>query len=111
MPIHSVLQYSSSIAGLATLALWVLLWYRRTPTAEVGTRPRPKSRFTLAVAIFAVAGLAGLVRALVVVGMPATRSNADVFILVFCVTALALAFWQLLLYCVLVSSHQTWIIT
>jgi hypothetical protein len=111
MPIHSALQYGSSIAGIAALAIWILLWYQRTPAAEVGTRPRPKSRFTLAVVIFVIAGLAGLIRALVVVGMPATRSNADVFLLVFCVTALALAFWQLLLYCVLVSSHQMWIVT
>jgi hypothetical protein len=111
MPIHSALQYASSIVGMAALAIWVLLWYQRTPAAEVGRRPQPKSRFTLAVVIFVIAGLAGLIRALVVVGMPATRSNADVFLLVFCVTALALAFWQLLLYCVLVSSHQMWIIT
>ena len=52
-----------------------------------------------------------VVRALLVVGMPATRSNADLFVFVFGVTALALAFWQLLLYCVLVSSHQMWIVT
>ena len=43
--------------------------------------------------------------------MPAFRSNAHSFLLIFAVTALALAFWQLLLYCVLVSSHQMWIIT
>jgi hypothetical protein len=110
MPIHSALQYTSSIVGMVALAAWVLLWYRRTPAVETATNRHPRSRFMLAVAIFIVAGLAGLIRALVVVGMPATRSNADVFMLVFCVTALALAFWQLLLYCVLVSSHQMWII-
>jgi hypothetical protein len=107
MPRHSVLQYASSILGLLALGLWVWLWYRRTPPAEAVPR-RPRSRFGLALAMFAVSGLAGLLRALVEVGTPATRSNADAFILVFGVTALALAFWQLLLYCVLVSSHQMW---
>ena len=62
-------------------------------------------------AIFVVAATAGLIRALVVVGAPAFRSNAHAFLLVFSVTALALAFLQLLLYCVLVSSHQMWTIT
>ena len=111
MPIHSVSQYTSSILGLVALAIWVWLWYRRTPVSEGATRQSPRSRFALGLVMFGVAGLAGLVRALLVVGMPATRSNADLFVFVFGVTALALAFWQLLLYCVLVSSHQMWIIT
>lgn len=111
MPIHSVSQYTSSILGLVALAIWAWLWYRRTPVSEGATRQSPRSRFALGLVMFGVAGLAGLVRALLVVGMPATRSNADLFVFVFGVTALALAFWQLLLYCVLVSSHQMWIIT
>jgi hypothetical protein len=111
MPIHSALQYLSSIVGLLALVLWVVLWYRRTPAPESMSRTRPTSRVSLAVGMFVAAGAIGLVRALVVVGPPATRSNADAFLLVFGVTALALAFWQLLLYCVLVSSHQIWIIS
>ena len=50
-------------------------------------------------------------RALIVVGRPHAMANVDHFLLVFGVTSLALAFWQLLLYCVLVSSHQVWTIT
>jgi hypothetical protein len=111
MPIHSAAQYASSILGLFAIALWIWLWYRRTPAMEVATRQYPRSRFALGLVMFAIAGLAGLARALLVVGMPATRSNADLFIFVFGITALALAFWQLLLYCVLVSSHQMWVIT
>jgi Domain of unknown function (DUF4184) len=111
MPVHSALQYGSSVVGLVALALWVLLWYRRTPAIETRTMRPLKSRFSLAVAIFVIAMLAGLIRALVLVGPPAIRSNAHVFLLVFSVTTLALAFWQLLLYCVLVSSHQMWIVT
>jgi Domain of unknown function (DUF4184) len=111
MPIHSVSQYASSILGLISLAIWIWLWYRKAPAGVIGPRPYPRSRVALGIVMFVVAGLAGLVRALLVVGVPATRSNADHFVFVFGVTALALAFWQLLLYCVLVSSHQMWIIT
>ena len=108
MPVHSVLQYGSSALGLLALAIWVMVWYHRTPVSAAVSQGRPRSRFALAVVMLAVAGLAGLARALVVVGPPATRFNADKFMFVFGVTALALAFWQLLLYCVLVSSHQVW---
>lgn len=111
MPIHSALQYGSSILGLLALAVWVWLWYVKTPVADTATQSRPKSRFTLALAMLVLAGVVGLIRALLVVGMPAFRSNAHSFLLIFSVTSLALAFWQLLLYCVLVSSHQMWIVT
>ncbi len=109
MPRHSALQYVSSLFGLLALAVWVWFWYRRSPVPPENLHLHPKSRFTLAVAIFVVSGMVGLVRALMEVGTPAVRANADAFFLVFGVTALALAFWQLLLYCVLVSTYQVWI--
>jgi hypothetical protein len=110
MPIHSALQYASSILGLLALAIWVWFWYRKTPVTESAAKSHPKSHFRLAIAMLALAGVVGLVRAFLVVGIPAFRSNAHSFLLVFSVTSLALAFWQLLLYCVLVSTHQVWII-
>jgi hypothetical protein len=110
MPIHSALQYGSSIVGLLALAVWIWLWYLKTPVLESVAKSHPKSRFALAVAMLVLAGVVGLVRAFLVVGMPAFRSNAHTFLLVFGVTSLALAFWQLLFYCVLVSSHQVWML-
>ncbi len=108
MPIPAALQYSSSILGLVVLAVWVWFWYKRTPVPDSVARSRPNSRFALAVTMVVAAGMIGLLRALIVVGMPAFRSNANHFLLVFGVTSLALAFWQLLFYCVLVSTHQMW---
>lgn len=111
MPMHSVLQYVSSIGGLLALAIWVLLWYRRsTPPVHAADRPQPRSRWALALAMFVAAGVAALVRAFLVVGTPATRHNADKFLLVLGVTALALAFWELVLYCVLIATHQVWML-
>lgn len=109
MPMFGVLQYGSTIVGMLALAIWVWLWYRRSPvSAEPAPRPRPKSYFGLAVAMFAIAAAAGAIRALVLIGMPETTARVDGFILVYAVTSLAVAFWQLLLYCVLVSSYQVW---
>ena len=111
MPTTSALQYGSSVVGLLALAIWILQWYRKTPEPKHGFKAAPRSHFALAVGMFAIAGVAALARAMIVVGAPAFRSNAHHFLLVFAVTALALAFWQLLFYCVLVSTHQVWIIT
>ena len=110
MPVVAALQYGSSVLGMVALALWVLLWYRNTPEPQLRFNAVPKSHFFLAVTMFAIAGMVALIRAFVVVGMPALRANASHFLMVFAVTAIAVAFWQLLLYCVMVSTHQVWII-
>ena len=107
VPSFAVAQYGSTFAGIFALVLWTWFWYR-------GARPAPqsitrlRSRFPLALTMFAIAGLVGLVRAMLVASPPITRGNLHVFVLVFAVTSLALAFWQLFAYCVLVSTHQVW---
>lgn len=109
IPMFSMLQYGSTVVGLLALAIWVALWYRHTPVAAVRSpHSQPTSHFGLAVAMFAIAGAAGGVRATLLIGMPASMARADMFFLICAVTSIAVAFWQLLLYCVLVSSHQVW---
>ena len=108
MPSFAALQYASSVLGLLALVVWVWVWYRNTQPVDEPVKP--KSRFSLAVLMFGVAGVVGLCRAALVVGAPASRGKADVFLLIFGVTALALAFWELVLYCVLVSTHQVWML-
>jgi len=111
LQVFRVLQYSSTIVGMLALAVWVLLWYRRSaPAVMVTPKPPPKSRFGLAVAMFALAAIAGTVRAALIIGLPAGMVRADHFLLVCGVTSLAAAFWQILFYCVLVSSYQVWTI-
>ncbi|HKD83223.1 MAG TPA: DUF4184 family protein [Terriglobales bacterium] len=109
VPLFSVLQYLSSVVGMLALAVWVLLWYRAAPLRErqsstTGTR----SRVGLAVAMFGIAAIFGTIRAITLIGIPASLGRVDTFLFVCGVTSLAVAFWQLLLYCVLVSSYQVW---
>jgi hypothetical protein len=108
MTLTAFLQYGSSVFGLLALAVWVLLWYQRTPASELAAKYPPRSRFSLALAMFGIAAIAALFRAFVLVGVPVFHSNAHSFLLVFSITGLAVAFWQLLLYCVLVSTYQVW---
>ncbi len=109
IPTASAMQYLSTAGGLLALGIWVLMWYRRSgATTTVKPGHRPTSRFAFALVMFAVAAVIGIIRAWLVIGRPHTFGTFDAFLLVFGVTALALAFWQLLFYCVLVSSHQVW---
>ena len=108
MQTYALLQYGSTFIGLLALAIWILLWYRKTtPVVEI-TSPRPlKSRVPLAVGICASAVTIGLLRASLLIGeVPRTRNNWDWFILNFAVTALAATFWLLLLYCLLTTGFN-----
>lgn len=111
MPRYTALQYGSTMVGLLVLGIWGWLWYRGTPVTGAATPGlRPKSRFPLALMMLAVAAVVGFLRARAVTGEPLTVVNFDHFLLYFGLTALDFAFWQVLLYCVLVSSYQVWII-
>ncbi len=111
LQVFRALQYGSTIVGMLALAIWVALWYWRSASGvRAPLKSPPPSRFGLAVAMFALAALAGTLRAALLIGPPASIGRADRFLLVCGVTSLAAAFWQLLFYCVLVSSYQVWIL-
>ena len=66
------------------------------------------TRFPLALGMI---GIAGLLASSMPPGChrtPTTFHTADSFMFVFAVTTMAVTFWQLMVYCVLVSSHQVW---
>jgi Domain of unknown function (DUF4184) len=106
MQTYAVLQYASTIIGLLVLAIWILLWYRKTAPDVSAASQRPlKSRVPIAVGICASAVTIGVLRASLLIGeMPRTRNNWDWFTLNFAVTALAATFWLLLLYSLLTTS-------
>ena len=107
MPAYGLLQYASTLLGLLAIAGWIFLWYRNT-VPDIGTTstPRIRSRFSLAVIMCAIAVAAGIVRT----AMLASASTADLlwdgYALQFSVTALAVAFWELLVYGLIVTSRE-----
>ena len=108
MPRYMTLQYASTVIGLVALGIWVLLWYRKTAPQPVVGAAKAKSGPWIALTMIAVATVAALVRAWLVIGTPKNQHSADVFLLVFGVTGIALVFWEVLIYCLMISSHQTW---
>ena len=107
MPLFAVLQYASTLIGLFALGVWILLWYHGTaPVTENASLSELKSRVWLAVVMFAIAGATGLLRASLLTGRPRTIHKLDWFMLQFGVTALAVAFWELLFYCLITTSRR-----
>ena len=105
------LQYASTVIGLVALGIWLLLWYRNTPPKAVAGAAKARSGPWIALTMVAMAIAAGFLRAWLVEGMPKSLHMADPFLLVFGVTSIALVFWEVLIYCVMISSHQTWTIS
>ena len=108
VPGFSVMQYGSTIVGMLALATWIGLWYRKTvPAVSALQNPPTESRFVLGVAMLVFTSSVGLGRAALTVGTPVSWGKANLFFLIFAVTALGLAFWELLLYCLLIFTFQT----
>jgi hypothetical protein len=108
---YMVLQYASTVIGLVALGIWVLFWYRNTAPVPAAGAATAKSGPLIALTMVAAATVAALIRAWLAIGMPKSLDMADSFLLVFGVTGIALVFWEVLIYCVLISSHQTWTIS
>ena len=108
IPMTMVLQYASTILGLLAMAAWFLLWYRETaPAAEGASLPPLESHVSLAALIFAIAGATGLLRAWMLPGvMPGTFRDLDWFLLNCATTAFAVAFWELLFYCLITTCRD-----
>ena len=111
VPTYMALQYASTILGLVALGIWVLLWYRNTPPKPALGKAKAGSGPRIALIMIAVAIAVALVRAWLAIGVPKTLDATDAFMLTFGVTSIAIAFWEVLIYCVMISSHQTWTIS
>jgi uncharacterized protein DUF4184 len=106
MPAYGLLRYTSTLLGLVALAGWILLWYRNTaPDAGTPSAARLKSRVSLAVIMFLIACAAGFA-SVAITNTPMVLELWDWYALQFSVTALAVAFWELLLYCLVTTSLE-----
>jgi hypothetical protein len=104
MPAYGLLQYASTLLGLVALAAWILLWYRNTaPDISTASAPQVKSRVSLGVIMFLIAIAVGFVRATALASTSTITRDWDGYVLQFSVTALAVGFWELFLYCLVTT--------
>ncbi len=96
----TLLQHGSTILGLGILIVWSVLWYRTAPVSDRVPASQLSGPRKIAVIIMvpAVAVAAGLLRAVVSAGLPGSRPSLQVFAGDAVVTALALVWWQLVLF-------------
>jgi len=105
MPMYGIVQYASTLVGFVALGVWVLSWYRNTaPANSAASSPRFKSRVSLAVFMFAIAGLTGILRAYLLTSP--TAYYWDFFAMRFSVTAIAVAFWEVIIYGLITTSRE-----
>ena len=105
---YMFLQYATTLLGFFALGVWILLWYRETaPVSGAASLPPLQSRVPLAIIMFVMAIAAGLLRPWrLIVVVPGALDHWDWLMLNFAVTALAVAFWELLFYCLLTTLRQ-----
>lgn len=96
-PNSSILQAISSLGGLALLAVWCVLWHRRTaPERAIAPNPFTRAERVAVVLIgCAAASLGSLMRAWLGVGVPHTGLQYGDFLNELIVTFGALCWWQL----------------
>lgn len=100
-PLYKLLQYGSTLFGLAVLAVWIATWYRSAKPLSPQTAPTesawPLRKIMTLLAIAVIALAAGIAYAVSVAGVPKGRPSMSSFIAPLVVTAMAVAWWQLVL--------------
>jgi hypothetical protein len=97
---YNVLQYGSTVAGIAVLVIWVLHWYRTTkPDQRVPERTfSPKGKRLLLGLMTCIALTGALIRVIVGVGTRHGPPTAEMFLILAVVTAVSLLWLQLLIF-------------
>jgi hypothetical protein len=110
-PVASVkiLQLGSSAVGIVLLAVWLLLWYRRTaPSGGEAEATIPVwQRWLVIGCIAAAATLGGVIRGVAVMDLEGLAFYRQAVVADGVVTAIALSWWLLVVYAIVVSRRRT----
>ena len=99
IPYYKVFQHGSTIVGVGVVVAWLTSWYRSSePSTQVpGESPSPHERLKIVAAIAMVALCGAIIRIIMGTGLPLTFQNKKM-IGEAIVTAIALVWWQLVVY-------------
>jgi hypothetical protein len=99
LPLYKILQHGSTILGIGILLAWLVHWYRTTPPSAAAMRSLPSGQKALVVLVGTIVALMGVILR-VIIGSKASSAHFTFNKLVVqsVVTAIALLWWQLVAY-------------
>jgi hypothetical protein len=108
VPLYKVLQHTSTVAGILILCAWVMRWYVRTePECDPGSPALPPSKRWFIVGCICLGAIAGgLIRSAIAIWLSGFDHDRERTVGVGVVTGIALAWWLLVAYAVLVRVRQ-----
>jgi hypothetical protein len=100
IPFYKVFQHGSTVIGIGVLSIWLVSRYRATePSSHPLSNPAtPMRKIATVGCVVAVALVGGIIRAAAVVGIPNDHPAERRFVVLLVVTAIALVWWQLVIY-------------
>jgi hypothetical protein len=108
IPCYKVLQHGSTIFGIAALVAWLVMWYRASEPARKARSNAVSSmrKMMVGVVVVTVAFVGAGIRAVAGIGVPIDHVAEKRFLGQLVVTAIALAWWQLVAYGVFSSRNS-----
>lgn len=105
IPYYKLFQHGSTVMGTAILLFWMIHWYQRAePAADLARTPSQRERIAVVSVIASLALIGGIARAAIGSGITEHFLSAK-FVGEVIVTVIALAWWQLVVYGMLVTFH------
>jgi hypothetical protein len=99
IPLYKILQHGSTIAGIGILSAWLVHWYYTAPSSAQLKESLSSRRKAAVIAVVTTVALVGaMARAIAGMGVPTGHSTLNKFLAQATVTAMALAWWQLVAY-------------
>jgi hypothetical protein len=106
---YKILQHGSTVVGTLIVFAWLVRWYRESKpqTTASAKLPVPKSWLAILAVVILVACAGGLIRATAGRGFSTSATTPKRFIGELVVTAIALAWWQLVAYGIFLSTRPS----
>lgn len=110
IPHYKLLQWASTVAGMAVLLVWFVYWYRDAEPARESRAPlMPVLRRIAVISCVTLIALGGAaLHAYFIVGVPETFGRMKHFGVDFVITSIVLAWWQLVIYGVISSKEEAY---
>jgi hypothetical protein len=106
IPLYKLFQHGSTVIGIGVLSIWLVLRYRATePSCHALNPASPMRKVVTGGCVVTVALIGAMIRAVAAVGIPRGHPAEKRFVVLLVVTAIALIWWQLVIYGILASRN------